>query len=136
MIRRPPRSTQSRSSAASDVYKRQEVDRVLQEFYADTIGPDWPPERGLVEDGYQSLEFLFAEIQDALAFSIERIWDLEQVLNYVSTWSAVQRYRRRLGVDPVEVYLAPSLRGAWGDDNRQRRVRWPIYLRLGVHRTG
>ena len=28
MIRRPPRSTQSRSSAASDVYKRQEVNRV------------------------------------------------------------------------------------------------------------
>ena len=26
MIRRPPRSTQSRSSAASDVYKRQKVD--------------------------------------------------------------------------------------------------------------
>src|SRR5450756_3179355 len=26
MIRRPPRSTQSRSSAASDVYKRQSVD--------------------------------------------------------------------------------------------------------------
>src|SRR5680860_1860040 len=28
MIRRPPRSTQSRSSAASDVYKRQVLDRV------------------------------------------------------------------------------------------------------------
>ena len=28
MIRRPPRSTQSRSSAASDVYKRQELDRM------------------------------------------------------------------------------------------------------------
>src|SRR5665213_4187928 len=27
MIRRPPRSTQSRSSAASDVYKRQPLDR-------------------------------------------------------------------------------------------------------------
>ena len=26
MIRRPPRSTQSRSSAASDVYKRQNID--------------------------------------------------------------------------------------------------------------
>ena len=26
MVRRPPRSTQSRSSAASDVYKRQRVD--------------------------------------------------------------------------------------------------------------
>src|SRR5680860_1904078 len=29
MIRRPPRSTQSRSSAASDVYKRQVRDRAL-----------------------------------------------------------------------------------------------------------
>src|SRR5680860_1903653 len=29
MIRRPPRSTQSRSSAASDVYKRQVLDKVL-----------------------------------------------------------------------------------------------------------
>ena len=32
MIRRPPRSTQSRSSAASDVYKRQGL--VLVEFWA------------------------------------------------------------------------------------------------------
>ena len=35
MIRRPPRSTQSRSSAASDVYKRQvEVDgELFKEYY-------------------------------------------------------------------------------------------------------
>ena len=32
MIRRPPRSTQSRSSAASDVYKRQVENVVLMEF--------------------------------------------------------------------------------------------------------
>ena len=31
MIRRPPRSTQSRSSAASDVYKRQERQEPIQE---------------------------------------------------------------------------------------------------------
>src|SRR5450756_2204314 len=30
MIRRPPRSTQSRSSAASDVYKRQELPNPLE----------------------------------------------------------------------------------------------------------
>src|SRR5450756_3031730 len=29
MIRRPPRSTQSRSSAASDVYKRQDYDNAI-----------------------------------------------------------------------------------------------------------
>eukprot|EP00657_Telonema_sp_P-1_P005593 TRINITY_DN23075_c0_g1_i1.p1 TRINITY_DN23075_c0_g1~~TRINITY_DN23075_c0_g1_i1.p1 ORF type:complete len:177 (+),score=57.43 TRINITY_DN23075_c0_g1_i1:107-637(+) len=31
MIRRPPRSTQSRSSAASDVYKRQQLDEALSQ---------------------------------------------------------------------------------------------------------
>src|SRR5450756_1174764 len=39
MIRRPPRSTQSRSSAASDVYKRQHQDRgmVLAEELQDAL---------------------------------------------------------------------------------------------------
>src|SRR5450756_3193583 len=34
MIRRPPRSTQSRSSAASDVYKRQRIHRATRECSA------------------------------------------------------------------------------------------------------
>src|SRR5450756_1832581 len=38
MIRRPPRSTQSRSSAASDVYKRQGLDRT------------WDPDRPAAAD--------------------------------------------------------------------------------------
>ena len=36
MIRRPPRSTQSRSSAASDVYKRQGKWTVYKEYYFDS----------------------------------------------------------------------------------------------------
>src|SRR5450756_3151671 len=38
MIRRPPRSTQSRSSAASDVYKRQEQDSADQTLFAKLQG--------------------------------------------------------------------------------------------------
>src|SRR5450756_2940818 len=34
MIRRPPRSTQSRSSAASDVYKRQSLAQLRQALFA------------------------------------------------------------------------------------------------------
>src|SRR5680860_1092372 len=34
MIRRPPRSTQSRSSAASDVYKRQDEDIIIPFSFA------------------------------------------------------------------------------------------------------
>ena len=39
MIRRPPRSTQSRSSAASDVYKRQYDDTMSQQSY--TVAENW-----------------------------------------------------------------------------------------------
>ena len=42
MIRRPPRSTQSRSSAASDVYKRQEEAQARHEaFYLDQMWGKW-----------------------------------------------------------------------------------------------
>ena len=37
MIRRPPRSTLDRSSAASDVYKRQELSYISLSYGADTI---------------------------------------------------------------------------------------------------
>src|SRR5680860_1576051 len=43
MIRRPPRSTQSRSSAASDVYKRQAMitlGRITQQADADGVDAD------------------------------------------------------------------------------------------------
>src|SRR5450756_3044208 len=40
MIRLPPRSTQSRSSAASDVYKRQQEDHVRRRFDVDVLAID------------------------------------------------------------------------------------------------
>src|SRR5680860_1928929 len=52
MIRRPPRSTQSRSSAASDVYKRQYQDR-LEAAGATTWARACPLFVPLVEEGLQ-----------------------------------------------------------------------------------
>src|SRR5450756_1146366 len=51
MIRRPPRSTQSRSSAASDVYKRQRVDCGEENWEVDdqerAFGDEVPAKRSL-----------------------------------------------------------------------------------------
>src|SRR5680860_1743986 len=58
MIRRPPRSTQSRSSAASDVYKRQvhEVAGRVRDFYFDehysTAYGEGGPDLGIAIGGY------------------------------------------------------------------------------------
>src|SRR5450756_3005957 len=42
MIRRPPRSTQSRSSAASDVYKRQHYDLIVLLLFRLVLGDASP----------------------------------------------------------------------------------------------
>src|SRR5450756_2442889 len=53
MIRRPPRSTQSRSSAASDVYKRQRLAARLRPRHRGDRAVDGsiPPREGYVREG-------------------------------------------------------------------------------------
>ena len=66
MIRRPPRSTQSRSSAASDVYKRQNLGRIyrrkiekISEFYVDNEQPAVFIMPMMVMEMFQRRTFLF-----------------------------------------------------------------------------
>src|SRR5680860_1212511 len=61
MIRRPPRSTQSRSSAASDVYKRQGVvhTRPPPQPYLE-LNRELAGASGFDPGGLEPLEFLFA----------------------------------------------------------------------------
>lgn len=65
-----------------------------------------------------------------MAFEIRVAWPLDRFLGYFSTWSAVSRCRREMGVDPVEALRARVLR-VWGDPAQPRPVRWPLHLRVG-----
>jgi SAM-dependent methyltransferase len=104
------------------------VDAVVDRFYTEVVGQDWPPERRFVEQGYRTLPFPWRE-ESVPAFALETDWDLDEVMGYLATWSAVQRFRDRLGRDPLPA-LRPPLEAAWSTGGR-RRLRWPIHLRLG-----
>ncbi|MDO9465755.1 MAG: class I SAM-dependent methyltransferase [Thiobacillus sp.] len=106
-----------------------EMDAPFLRFYAETVGPHWPPERAQIDDRYRSLDFPFAEIA-APAFSIEVAWSLDRLLDYVSTWSAVRRYQAERGDDPLTM-LRAQLAAAWGDPAAPRRLQWPLFLRVG-----
>lgn len=106
-----------------------EVDRLVQDFYGRTLGPFWPPSRQLVESGYRTLPFPFAEFA-APEFFMEANWPLDRLLGYFGTWSATTRYIQANGRNPLEA-LAPELARAWGDAAAPRRVAWPLSLRVG-----
>jgi ubiquinone/menaquinone biosynthesis C-methylase UbiE len=103
--------------------------QALTERFRHRVEGDWPPERRWVEEQYRTIPFPFAEIAVDPIVHEER-WELERVLGYLSTWSAVSQYRRRTGHDPV-ADLRPELAAVWGDPGRPRRLRWPIHLRVG-----
>jgi len=78
------------------------VNRLVQEFYSATVGPYWPPERKMVENGYRTIPFPFHEITPP-PINMEARWNLEQLLGYFSTWSATNRYKKATGLDPLEL---------------------------------
>lgn len=107
-----------------------EVDAVLDRLYHDVVGAYWPAERALVETGYRTVRLPFEEIP-APAFAMEKEWSLPDLAGYLSTWSAVTRYRAATGRDAVEDVLS-DLAAAWGrEPARGRRVSWDLALRIG-----
>ncbi|MHB1187775.1 class I SAM-dependent methyltransferase [Thiobacillus sp.] len=107
-----------------------ELDAPFRRFYADTVGPYWPPERALIDDAYRSLDFPFTEIQPP-DFAIEVEWTLPRLLDYLSTWSAVERYQAGRKHDPLPALMA-ELAPLWGDAEVARKLQWPLFSRIGL----
>lgn len=107
------------------------IDRVVQRFYGETLGPYWPPERRMVEEGYRTLPFPFAEMLPP-EFTMETAWTPPQLLGYFASWSATARYRAAHGKDPV-TEVAKELAPLWGAPLVAHSVRWPLVLRAGHH---
>lgn len=103
------------------------IDAVLADFYTRTLGPHWPPERRWVDLAYRGMPFPFDEIATP-QFEIRLQWSLADLLAYLGTWSATQRYRKAAGTDPV-AGLGERLAPAWGTG--QREIIWPIALKAG-----
>lgn len=105
-----------------------EADALIQRFRAD-IAPWWPAERRHVENDYRELSFPFARLETP-AFAIEVGWGVDRLLGYLRSWSSVVRFRQSQGVDPMQAIETP-LREAWGAQDGQRAIRWPLTVLCG-----
>jgi ubiquinone/menaquinone biosynthesis C-methylase UbiE len=106
-----------------------DTDALVRHFARTVVGPYWPPERRLVDEGYRSLTMPFDEI-DVPQFEMIERWTRQQLLGYIRTWSATSRYREAMEEDPT-IALATRLDELWRDPAEARRVWWPLAVRVG-----
>lgn len=105
------------------------VDRVIWHLYRNVLGADWPLERKLVEERYATIDFPFEEVP-APRFAMSAQWNFDELIGYLGTWSATQRYLGREGKDPVDL-VRTELADAWGAPETVRDVAWPLDVRVG-----
>ena len=104
------------------------VGELLKAFYWQDIYSHWPAGRRHVEEGYQSLEFPFAE-QKLPPLTITRTWSKAELLAYMSTWSAVKR-AETAGNGKVFDRFCSELDLVWPELDHLEMINWPIVGRL------
>lgn len=83
------------------------LNHYFRHFYEVTLAPYWPSERHHVDEGYKNLSFTFQEISISPPM-LQVEWNFYQLIDYMSTYSAVKAATKSLVHNPLNV-LADAL---------------------------
>ena len=103
------------------------IDAIKQHFHDSTLGPYWDPERKFVNSNYATIPFPLKEIPCPV-FSLSFEWRPEDVAGYLHTWSALQKFIKDKGFNPVDEIME-RIMPLW--QNEKMRVQFPLHLRMG-----
>lgn len=112
--------------AALVSYANAEVGERIEAFYR-LIEPYWPAGRVHVNNRYRDLTLPWPAVA-APALAMTARWTREELVGYVSTWSATSRYVAAHG-DAALHALAADLAVDW-PDGETREIRWPLTIVL------
>jgi SAM-dependent methyltransferase len=111
------------------VMETESLERIVHELNRGTLEKYWTPQRQTLLEEYANVPFPFAEIP-APKLRLERNWTLAELTGYMRTWSATANYVKANDLDPVDAVEAMLVED-WGDAERRRLIRWPLYIRAG-----
>ena len=109
------------------------LDNIIQRFHSQIVGPYWPPERSLLNEGYTKIDFPYERLETP-EFSMTAAWNLEHFTGYLSTWSAIKKYQEANNHNPLEL-IAEELEVHWGDRTKTKNIAWPLNVYLGQKPT-
>ena len=108
----------------------EEVDQILNTYHYQTLDNYWVAQNRLVEKEYTTIPFPFKEIQSP-PFQYQKLFSLDDLIGYLNTWSATQRYITENKVNPTDE-LAILLKKVWQNPTSQKLVTWKIALKVGM----
>lgn len=100
---------------------------VIDGYHHGTVGDYWPAGREHVENGYRDLRLPWTLIE-VPTIAMTAVWSREELVGYISSWSATARYIDRHGSRAFDE-LRAALATMWADDER-REIRWPLVIKL------
>ncbi len=109
------------------------INATIQREILDLLASHWAPNNALLWDGYRNVLFPFDELPSQPCAITVR-WNLDQLLDYMRTWSAT----RALIAQSGEHFLLDArnaLAPEWGNPAAPRTVCMPLVLRLGRRRS-
>jgi len=105
-----------------------EINKMLKNFYNDTTGPYWDPERKYVDERYETIPFPYEPLINT-NFEINYEWNIEQLSGYLNSWSSVRNFIRKENSNPVELFRI-ALNEVWRE-RATKNFTFPIFLKAG-----
>lgn len=105
------------------------VDNIIDQFYANVVGPYWDEERKHIDHKYTTIPFDFTEIKSKKEHGIEVKWKLDELKGYLNSWSSVQNFSSEEGKNPVNNVIE-QIRPHWKNET-SKKIKFPIFTRIG-----
>ncbi|HSA75701.1 MAG TPA: class I SAM-dependent methyltransferase [Candidatus Nitrosocosmicus sp.] len=109
-----------------------EIDKISTKLNVggDILGKYWPQQTNYVKEDYKTIPFPFKEIRSP-KFEMTVKWSLDNLVNYMQTWSAVKRFSTEEKFNPLELIIE-ELENLWGMWETRKTVSWDINIRIGI----
>ncbi|MBN2367002.1 MAG: class I SAM-dependent methyltransferase [Calditrichaeota bacterium] len=109
-------------------YVEEPFTQLFNRFYTEILFSYFAPGARMVDRRYEDI-ILPGEAISVPDFYMEANWNLQQMLEFIQSWSGTQLYIKNRGQNPTDLIL-DGLKAIWGDNQKVHSLRWPLYLKI------
>lgn len=104
-----------------------EIDECVFDFYSNKLNDYWDDRRRYIDEQYSTIPFPFEEVKIP-QYNCKLHWNRDQLMGYLSTWSAVKKYKQKNGINPMGE-LKEQIYRLW-NENEVYEVYIPVLTKI------